>query len=110
MAMHGKLGSGKTTFVKGIAEGMGLTDEVSSPTFALIHEYGRPPRLYHMDCYRDTSLERWRHLGLNDYFDGPAISVIEWAEHIAPLLPHNSIHIRFTHGGEECDRVVEVQE
>ncbi len=51
-ALHGELGSGKTTFVNGIAAGLGMDDQVSSPTFALIHEYCAPAQLYHIDCYR----------------------------------------------------------
>lgn len=109
VAMHGALGSGKTTFVKGIAEGLGLEAEISSPTFALIHEYGRPPQLYHMDCYRETALERWRQLGLSEYFQDRAISVIEWAEAITPLLPEGTIHLNFTFGTDESSRTVEVQ-
>ena len=109
VALHGELGSGKSTFVGGMAEGLGLSDPVSSPTFALIHEYGRPPLLYHMDCYRETTLERWRQLGLSDYFGGRAVAVIEWAENIAPLLPRETIHLNFSHGEDESSRVVKVR-
>ena len=109
VALHGELGSGKTLFVKGVATGLGLDEEVSSPTFALIHEYGIPPGLYHMDCYRETSLERWRLLGLSDYFDGEAVSIIEWAENIAPLLPARTIHINLYHGAGVQERIVEVK-
>lgn len=108
MALHGELGSGKTTFVQGMAVGLGLPDQVSSPTFALIHEYGQPPRLYHLDCYRETSLTRWQQLGLAEYFFSEAVSVIEWAENITPLLPENTIHLTFSHGAERDDRIIEV--
>jgi len=109
VALYGELGSGKTTFVQGMAEGLGLHDQVSSPTFALIHEHGQPPGLYHIDCYRETSLERWRQLGLNEYFHGEGISVIEWAENITPLLPERTIHLAFSHGHRENQRIIEVR-
>ncbi|MFB0515223.1 MAG: tRNA (adenosine(37)-N6)-threonylcarbamoyltransferase complex ATPase subunit type 1 TsaE [Candidatus Neomarinimicrobiota bacterium] len=109
VALHGELGSGKTTFVQGISQGLGLNDQVSSPTFALIHEHGQPPRLYHMDCFRETSLVRWRQLGLAEYFYGEAVSVIEWAENIAPLLPEGTIHLTFSHGRASNERIIEVQ-
>ncbi len=109
VALHGELGSGKTTFVQGMAEGLGLDDQVSSPTFALVHEHGQPPGLYHLDCYREVSLERWRQLGLAEYFSGEAISVIEWAENIAPLLPEKTIHLTFSHGPGKNERTIEVR-
>ncbi len=109
VALHGELGSGKTTFVRGMAEGLGLFDQVSSPTFALIHEHGQPPGLYHLDCYRETSLERWRQLGLAEYFSGEAVSVIEWAENIAPLLPEKTIHLTFSHGPGRDERTIELR-
>ncbi len=108
VALHGELGSGKTTFVQGMAEGLGLHEQVSSPTFTLIHEFGRPPRLYHLDCYRETSLERWPQLGVGEYFDGPAVTVIEWAENMTPLLPEHVIHLTFSYGPEESERIIEV--
>ncbi len=109
VALHGELGSGKTTFVQGMARGLGLRDQVSSPTFALIHEHGLPPRLYHMDCYREISPGRWRQLGVAEYFHGEAISVIEWAENIASLLPEKAIHLTFSHGPARDERIIEVQ-
>ena len=109
VALYGELGSGKTIFVQGMAEGLGLHDQVTSPTFALIHEHGQPPGLYHLDCYRETSLERWRQLGLAEYFHGEAISVIEWAENIVPLLPGKTIHLTFSHGPGRNERTIEVR-
>lgn len=108
-ALHGELGSGKTTFVKGMAAGLGLEDQVSSPTFALIHEYGAPALLYHIDCYRERSLVRWQSLGLWEYFDGQALTVVEWAEIIGTLLPDNAVHVYFTHGEREDERQIEVR-
>jgi tRNA threonylcarbamoyladenosine biosynthesis protein TsaE len=93
-----------------MAEGLGFGSPVSSPTFALIHEYGRPPVLYHLDCYRETSLERWRQLGLNEYLYGEAISVVEWAENIASLLPATTLHLSFSHGRQPNERTIGLKE
>ncbi|MHA1939506.1 MAG: tRNA (adenosine(37)-N6)-threonylcarbamoyltransferase complex ATPase subunit type 1 TsaE [Candidatus Thorarchaeota archaeon] len=107
IALHGNLGSGKTTFVQGMVKGLGLGDQVSSPTFALIHEYGYPPQFFHIDCYRETSTERWKQIGLSEYFDREAISAIEWASHVASLLPTRTYHLTFLHGERDHERVIE---
>lgn len=107
VALHGPLGAGKTTFVQGMARGLGLSDQVTSPTFALVQEYGRPAKLIHIDCYRETDLNRWLGLGIQEYFDLDAITVIEWPETIAPLLPPRTINIQFGHGSGTSERMVE---
>jgi tRNA threonylcarbamoyladenosine biosynthesis protein TsaE len=107
IALHGNLGSGKTTFVQGMVRGLGLGEQVSSPTFALIHEYGYPPQFFHIDCYRETSAERWKQIGLSEYFDREAISAIEWAIHVASLLPKRTYHLTFLHGERDHERVIE---
>lgn len=108
VALHGDLGSGKTTFVQGMVKGLGLGDQVSSPTFALIHEYGFPPRFFHIDCYREISIERWVQIGLSEYFDRDAISAIEWATHVASLLPERTYHLTFLLGAQDEERMIEV--
>lgn len=109
VALHGEIGSGKTTFVEGMARGLGLSEPATSPTFALIHEYGQPPRLVHADCYRETSLERWDLTGIVEYFDAEVITVVEWAEIIAPLLPRTTIHVKFAHVADPTQRNIQVQ-
>jgi tRNA threonylcarbamoyladenosine biosynthesis protein TsaE len=87
VALCGDLGAGKTVLVKGMAKGLGYEGEVTSPTFTLVHEYpGRIP-LYHMDWYRLEQASEVESLGLEDYFDGSGICVIEWADKIPGLLP-----------------------
>ena len=78
--LTGDLGAGKTTLAKGIVEGRGATnaEEVSSPTFALIHEYGDPVSVYHIDLYRLDTEEEANRLGLEEIFDKPALILIEW--------------------------------
>ena len=92
----GNLGAGKTTIAKGIAEGLGAAagDEVSSPTFTLIHEFGEG-RLYHIDLYRLDEPREVETLGLDELFDREAVVLIEWGERFPQLLPAERIEIRF---------------
>lgn len=91
----GNLGAGKTTIAKGIAEGLeaATPDEVSSPTFTLIHEYGGG-RLYHIDLYRLEEPREVETLGLDELFDRDAVVLIEWGERFPQLLPADRIEIR----------------
>ncbi len=94
----GNLGAGKTTLAKGIVSGLGAaqSDEVSSPTFTLIHEYGSEAEhneIYHIDLYRLDRPEDVATLGLDEIFDREAIVLIEWGERFPELLPENHIRI-----------------
>jgi tRNA threonylcarbamoyladenosine biosynthesis protein TsaE len=96
--LEGEFGSGKTTFTQGIARGLGIDAHyVNSPTFMLINEYRGRQRLYHIDLYRLEDEEQVSTLGLDDYFDGSGITVIEWPEQAAPWLPDDRLVIRFGH-------------
>jgi len=97
VALFGELGAGKTALVKGIARGLGITQEVTSPTFTLVHEYagGRLP-LFHIDLYRLDSLEQTLAIGIEEYLNGPGVTAIEWSEKIESLLPANATRIRIT--------------
>jgi tRNA threonylcarbamoyladenosine biosynthesis protein TsaE len=88
IALRGELGAGKTCLVKGIARGLGIAQEVTSPTFTLIHEYrgGRLP-LYHVDLYRLDGVEAAVGIGIEEYLGGNGVTVVEWAEKIESLLP-----------------------
>lgn len=91
LTLSGDLGAGKTTFVKGLAQGLHIKRNVNSPTFTIIKEYeGRLP-LYHMDVYRLESGDE--DLGYDEYFDGEGITVIEWAERIANRLPKERLQV-----------------
>ncbi|WP_407887186.1 tRNA (adenosine(37)-N6)-threonylcarbamoyltransferase complex ATPase subunit type 1 TsaE [Levilactobacillus sp. N40-8-2] len=98
--LDGDLGAGKTTFTKGLAAGLGITRHVKSPTFTIIREYqgGRIP-LYHMDVYR---LEEGGgdELGLDEYFNGDGVNVVEWSKFIADELPENYLRIVFKRDDE----------
>jgi tRNA threonylcarbamoyladenosine biosynthesis protein TsaE len=90
----GNLGAGKTTLAKGIVKGLGAAqpDEVSSPTFTLIHEYG--PRVYHVDLYRLDRAEQVASIGLDEIFERPAVVLVEWGERFMELMPEERVEIR----------------
>ena len=92
--LEGEMGAGKTVFAKGVARGLGIREEVTSPTYAYMNDYGG--RLFHYDCYRIESPE------LADYFDAGGICLVEWSEKIAPLLPADAkrVIIRKREGDE----------
>ena len=83
--LDGEMGAGKTLIAKGIAKGLGISEEVTSPTYAYINSY--EGRLFHFDCYRITSERQAEELGFADYFDLGGICLVEWSENIAGLLP-----------------------
>jgi tRNA threonylcarbamoyladenosine biosynthesis protein TsaE len=95
VALFGDLGAGKTVLVKGIASGLGIRQEVTSPTFTIVHEYGggRLP-LFHVDLYRLDSVAQALAIGIEDYLSGDGVTAIEWAEKIERLLPANAVRVR----------------
>ena len=92
----GNLGAGKTTLAKGIVKGLGAADpdEVSSPTFTLIHEYGRRQKVYHVDLYRLDRAAEAVALGLEELFEKDAVVLIEWGERFPRIMPAERIEIR----------------
>ena len=94
IAYRGGLGAGKTTITRGISLGMGLGDEVTSPTFALVNEYtGGKLSLYHFDMYRITSAEDLETAGFYDFMNEHSVIAAEWSENIADELPDDAIYI-----------------
>ena len=104
----GNLGAGKTTLAKGIVSGLGAAaaDEVASPTFTLIHEYGGG-RVYHIDLYRMEEARELATLGLEDVFDREAVVLIEWGERFPQWMPPERIEIRIE-AGENDEREIAV--
>ncbi len=102
IALDGDLGAGKTTFSQAFARAIGVTEVVNSPTFVLIKEYssGRLP-LYHMDAYRISAAEAGE-LGLEEYFDGNGVSLVEWAERIEADLPACRLALRIEGSGDDA--------
>jgi tRNA threonylcarbamoyladenosine biosynthesis protein TsaE len=101
IAYFGGLGMGKTTFTRGLARGLGWEGEVSSPTFALVHEYRCSPPLYHFDMYRVTSFDDLYSTGFFDYMENGGVLAIEWSENIETALPEDCIRISFDRLGDE---------
>ena len=94
-AFNGKMGAGKTTFIKAICEVMGVKETVNSPTFSIVNEYeaadGRI--IYHFDCYRITKTQEALDLGAEEYLYSGNLCFIEWSENMAPLLPDSLINV-----------------
>lgn len=111
IALFGGMGMGKTAFVRGLARGLGVEEGlVSSPTFALVHEYqGRLP-LYHFDMYRVTGWDDLYSTGFFDYLDTGAVLVIEWSENIESALPEDAIRVTFSRGAQENARCLTIEE
>ena len=100
ICLIGDLGTGKTTFTKAIASGLGVEDDVTSPTFTILQEYeGRIP-VYHFDVYRIEDIREMEDIPYEEYFYGKGICVIEWAEIIRELLPENYMEIHIKYLGE----------
>jgi len=101
----GDLGAGKTTLTKGIVGGRGIPDPVTSPTFTLIHEYGTPPRVFHIDLYRLDEAYEVAALGLDELLDRPALTLIEWGERFPELWPREHIEVRLKRQPDESRRI-----
>jgi tRNA threonylcarbamoyladenosine biosynthesis protein TsaE len=106
--LTGDLGSGKTTLTKGIVAGLGAAgeDEVTSPTFTLVHVYGKAAKVYHADLYRIESFHDFETLGLEDVFAQPAVVILEWSERFPLQLPWPQVRIRLEHHGGDSRRIV----
>lgn len=101
ICLKGNLGSGKTQFVRGFVQGLGLPgDIVSSPTFTIINEYEGELPVYHFDCYRLEHFEEAVEIGAEEYLYGDGVCIIEWAERIKELLPPSSKHVTFSITGK----------
>lgn len=95
LLLYGDLGAGKTTFVQYLAQALGVGEDqyVSSPSFALLHEYTGNMPIFHMDLYRLTDEEEVETAGLSEYFDSPGLILVEWPQRLATLLPDTRLEI-----------------
>ena len=100
VALYGDLGAGKTALTRGMGGALGC-QEVTSPTFTLVHEYKTDPPLIHFDAYRLSGGEALYEIGFDDYRNARAILVMEWAELVEDALPEERLEIRLTGSGEE---------
>ena len=105
LALFGPMGMGKTAFTRGLARGLGVRGEVSSPTFALIHEHAGKIPLYHFDMFRVTSWDDLYSTGFFDYLETGGVLVIEWSENIEGALPEDAVRISVSRGASEDERV-----
>ena len=95
-AFYGKMGAGKTTFIKALCETLGVKDVITSPTFSLINEYtdGKGNSIYHFDFYRIKKLEEVYDMGYEDYFYSGNLCLLEWPELIEDILPENAVKVK----------------
>jgi tRNA threonylcarbamoyladenosine biosynthesis protein TsaE len=100
VALRGTLGAGKTCLAKGIALGIGITDEITSPSYAIICEYKGPVPFYHVDAYRLGGNDDFRAIGGEEVIYGKGISVIEWSERVSDFIPPQALRIDFEITGE----------
>ena len=107
IAMFGGLGAGKTAFTRGLARGLDVNDGVSSPTFALVHEYGGKFPIYHFDMYRINTFDDLYTTGFFDYMDN-GVMVIEWSENIENALPESCIRV-YIKVISENEREIEIE-
>ena len=105
IAYRGPMGAGKTAFTRGLCRGLGLSDHVSSPTFALVNEYSGRLTVEHFDMYRVESWDDLYSTGFFDYLDTDGILAIEWSENISGILPDNHITITLTVLGETSRKI-----
>lgn len=105
--LTGALGSGKTTLTKGIVAGLGAAreDEVTSPTFTLVHVYGKDAKVYHADLYRIETFHDFETLGLEDVFANPAVVILEWSERFPLKAPWPQLRVQLEHLGADARRI-----
>ena len=111
IAFYGSMGAGKTTLIKNLCHRMGVTDEVNSPTFAIVNEYATTEgeSVYHFDFYRIKKLEEAYDIGFENYFYSGNLCLIEWPEMIEPLLPDRYIRVSLRLGETDDDRIIEIE-
>lgn len=111
VAFFGGMGMGKTVFTRGLARGLHSTESVSSPTFALVQEYGGTPPLAHFDMYRISTWDDLYSTGFFDYIDMGWILAVEWSENIENALPENTVRVEIRKtGAGENERLITIDE
>lgn len=109
VAFFGGLGMGKTAFTRGLAKGVRAPRSVSSPTFAIVNDYGGEPHLYHFDMYRVESWDDLYSSGFFEYYESGGVLAVEWSENIENALPENTIRIFFERGKTDNQRIITIE-
>ena len=109
VAFFGGLGMGKTAFTRGMAQVLCVKEDVSSPTFAIVNDYGGNPPLYHFDMYRVESWDDLYSSGFFDYYENGGILAVEWSENIENALPENTVRVTFERGESDNQRVITIE-
>ena len=109
VALFGGLGMGKTAFTRGLARGLGISEDVSSPTFSIVNVYRGDAPLYHFDMYRVGTWEDLESTGFFDYYDAGGILAVEWSENIENALPENALKVTINRGEGDDDRIITVE-
>ena len=106
IALSGDLGTGKTALTKAVAEGLGVKEVITSPTFNIVKQYetGRLP-LYHFDVYRIGDVDEMYELGYEEFFFGSGVSIVEWADLIEDIIPEDAVRIEIEYGEKEGERI-----
>jgi tRNA threonylcarbamoyladenosine biosynthesis protein TsaE len=110
LALYGDLGSGKTCFVQGLAEAMGIEEPVTSPTFTLVNEYKGQTLLTHVDLYRLTNPDEALAMGFEELVESDGITAVEWAERAEELLPANTLRLRFRTPEDGQSRIITIED
>jgi tRNA threonylcarbamoyladenosine biosynthesis protein TsaE len=111
VALFGDLGTGKTRFIKGICQGLGVCEHVASPTFTLLNEYrGKKLNIFHFDFYRIRTIAELDEIGFDEYLFGDGVCLIEWADRVENILPPNRFDIQLNLGEDENTREITVSE
>ena len=110
VAFTGDLGAGKTAFVSGMAEGLGIEERVTSPTFTIVNEYegGRLP-LFHFDMYRLGSADELFHIGWEDYLARNGVCAVEWSENVEEAMDGDTIRVDISRGQDENTRIITIE-
>lgn len=109
IAFFGGMGMGKTAFTRGLCRGLGIRDGVSSPTFALVHEYRGKFPVYHFDMFRVSGWDDLYSTGFFDYLESGGILVIEWSENIEAALPEDAIRVAIRQGAGDNARIFQIE-
>jgi len=109
VCLCGDLGAGKTLLTKGIAAGLGVTEDVTSPTFTVLQVYEAKPPIYHFDLYRLEHADELMDIGFDEFVSGSGIAIIEWADKFSDFMPEEYLRIEIMHGATPETRTIQVQ-